>query len=66
MFSDTLGLWRSREQGKQDPAHFDLVLSWVHFPYGPPFLTNARAEPFSAIPSAFLPGMGLSLGMGMV
>ena len=33
---------------------------------GPPFLTVDRTEPFSAISSAFLPGMGLSSGMGMV
>ena len=33
---------------------------------GGPFFTVDRTEPFSAISSAFLPGMGLSSGMGMV
>ena len=33
---------------------------------GPPNLTVDRTEPFSTISSAFLPGMGLSSGMGMV
>ena len=33
---------------------------------GPPFLTVDRTEPFSAMSSAVLPGMGLSSGMGMV
>ena len=40
------------------------VVSTVHV--GPPFLTVDRTEPFSAISSAFLPGMGLSSGMGIV
>ena len=35
-------------------------------PSYPPFLTVDRTEPFSTISSAFLPGMGLSSGMGMV
>ena len=33
---------------------------------GPPNLTVDRTEPFSAISSASLPGMGLSSGIGIV
>ena len=40
------------------------VLSTVHV--SPPFLTVDRTEPFSAISSAFLPGIRLSSGIGMV
>ena len=55
-----LGRWATAVRQLYDRAKASADYS------SPPFLTVDRTEPFSAMSSAFLPGMGLSSGMGMV
>ena len=57
--SDRLGLTMAH-----NATSHRKVRSTVHS--GPPNLTVDRTEPFSAISSASLPGMGLSSGIGIV